>query len=297
MTTYPSTNLRLTYDDAADTWSYTEQSYEYTNPTPPTWQGYTTPDPEFQPAPEQDDAQDDDRDPCPEGYIYDEVLKQCVPDPNYNTRAWMGEPQGGGNAQPDPEYIDFRDMCYNDMVQFGKDKGYFNAAGTFIGAGKAHPLTGIWGQFGLDSQANRFAINFAKKGGKVWNPNLPFIGNLYDPVQAGQTDDLAKLIAGVDTWSNYANNINVHSDVEDIGKSEITSVTGKSFDEIQNEIATKKAQKKAEKKQAEADIAAMEVMEKGQQYTDDKGDTYTKVTDNQTGGGGSQGYTFTPKVD
>ena len=35
-------------------------------------------------------------------------------------------------------------------------------------------------------------------------------------------------------------------------------------------------------------------MEKGQSFTDDKGDTYTKVTDNQTGGGGSQGYSFTP---
>ena len=38
----------------------------------------------------------------------------------------------------------------------------------------------------------------------------------------------------------------------------------------------------------------MEAMEKGQSFTDDRGDTYTKVTENQTGGGGSQGYSYTP---
>ena len=31
------------------------------------------------------------------------------------------------------------------------------------------------------------------------------------------------------------------------------------------------------------------------EVTDDKGDTYTKVTENQTGGGASQGYSYTPK--
>ena len=112
MTTYPSTNLRLSYDNETKQWSYTEQAYEYTNPPPPTWSGYTSPDPEFVPAPEQDDDQDNDnRDPCPEGYIYDDVLKQCVPDPNYDTR-FLGNPQGGGGGNdPDPNaYVSFKEI-------------------------------------------------------------------------------------------------------------------------------------------------------------------------------------------
>ena len=96
--------------------------------------------------------------------------------------------------------------------------------------------------------------------------------------------------SGFDTWTNYINAM-MSSNVEDIGKKELTSVTGQSSIEFE----TEKAKKIAEKKQAEADLAKMDVMEKGQSFTDDKGDTYTKVTDNQTGGGGSQGYSFTPR--
>ena len=51
---------------------------------------------------------------------------------------------------------------------------------------------------------------------------------------------------------------------------------------------------KALKKQAEADLAAMDSLSQGQSYTDDKGDTYTKVTKDKTGGEGSQVYSFTP---
>ncbi len=40
----------------------------------------------------------------------------------------------------------------------------------------------------------------------------------------------------------------------------------------------------------------MQETKKGDTIVDkNTGDTYTKVTDNQTGGGGSQGFTFTPK--
>ena len=95
--TYPATNLQLQFDDATGVWSYTEVAYNYPNPTPPTWQGYTTPDPEFEFAPDTPDTPDTDDDPCPDGYIYDAALKQCVPDPDYNPARYAGEPTGGGD--------------------------------------------------------------------------------------------------------------------------------------------------------------------------------------------------------
>ena len=224
--TYPATNLQLTYDNDTDKWSFTEVAYNYPTGQTPSWQGYTTPDTPF---PDVSPVEDEDRDdPCPPGYIYDEVLKQCIPDPNYQAPAYAGEPEntgGPGPDRPEPEYIDFRDMSYNDMIDFGMKKGYFNEAGTFIGApesGAISPILRLFGQFGLNSMANRFAINFAKKGGKVWNPNeSSFIGNLYIP----KNDDLARFIAGVDTWKNYTNNVNVHGDGGYKGKSIVPAVT------------------------------------------------------------------------
>ena len=83
--------------------------------------------------------------------------------------------------------------------------------------------------------------------------------------------------------------------LKNMGYQNIISVRQGKYFEIQlDETNKEKAKKIAEKKQAEADLAKMDAMEKGQSFTDDKGDTYTKVTDNQTGGGGSQGYSFTP---
>ena len=228
--TYPATNLQLTYDNDTDKWSFTEVAYNYPTGQTPSWQGYTTPDTPF-PTGDTDGAdippaEDEDRDPCPPGYIYDEVLKQCIPDPNYQAPAYVGEPGGDSDDKDDEQnYVDFRDMSYNDMINFGMEKGYFNEAGTFMGAPESNvPFLGIKGlaQFGLNSQANRFAINFAKKGGKIWNPNEPsFIGNLYIP----KNDDLAKFIAGVDTWKTYTNNVNVHGDEIYKGKSIVPAVT------------------------------------------------------------------------
>ena len=98
--TYSSTNLRLTYDNNTNQWSYTEADYEYANPTPPTWSGYTSSDPDFEFAPEVPDTnQPPSEDPCPAGYIYDNTLKQCVPDPNAQTP--FVQQQGGGGGGPD----------------------------------------------------------------------------------------------------------------------------------------------------------------------------------------------------
>ena len=111
------TNLQLTYDEVNDSWSYQNVDYEYPSGSTNSWSGFTSPDPEFEYAPEEQEQ--DNSTVCPPGYIYDATLLQCVPDPNYTAPAWAAEQGGGGDDQPEPEYIDFRPMSYNEMVQFG----------------------------------------------------------------------------------------------------------------------------------------------------------------------------------
>ena len=50
------TNLQLTYDEANDSWSYQNVDYEYPSGSTNSWSGFTSPDPEFEyTPPDQDD--------------------------------------------------------------------------------------------------------------------------------------------------------------------------------------------------------------------------------------------------
>ena len=363
--TYPSTNLRLTYDNNTNQWSYTEADYEYANPTPPTWSGYTSSDPDFEFAPEVPDTnQPPSEDPCPAGYIYDNTLKQCVPDPNYAPRQFMGEPTG--RDEPDQpglhipsnevkenwisnsdkiipagqegagktglqNYIDnlddrgFTKVGDDGKLYFEKDnlgstliKGASNFAfGGFLSGevdAKTNKIIQDLQRMGAIDSSNIVATGIDENG----EPILDYASDLeistipgkfgiynYEPGTAatnfmpgnftgvtGTTGVTAGVgESGFDTWTNYINAMMAAGgNVTTTGQENITSVTGQSAVDLEEE----KAKKIAEKKQAEADLAKMDAMEKGQSFTDDKGDTYTKVTDNQTGGGGSQGYSFTP---
>ena len=363
--TYSSTNLRLTYDNNTNQWSYTEADYEYANPTPPTWSGYTSSDPDFEFAPEVPDTPTDpNTDPCPAGYIYDNTLKQCVPDPNYAPRQFMGEPTG--RDEPDQpglhipsnevkenwisnsdkiipagqagagktglqNYIDnlddrgFTKVGDDGKLYFEKDnlgstliKGASNFAfGGFLSGevdAKTNKIIQDLQRMGAIDSSNIVATGIDENG----EPILDYASDLeistipgkfgiynYEPGTAatnfmpgnftgvtGTTGVTAGVgESGFDTWTNYINAMMAAGgNVTTTGQENITSVTGQSAVDLEEE----KAKKIAEKKQAEADLAKMDAMEKGQSFTDDKGDTYTKVTDNQTGGGGSQGYSFTP---
>ena len=346
--TYSSTNLRLTYDDNTNQWSYTEADYEYANPTPPTWSGYTSSDPDFEFAPETPDtSQPPSEDPCPAGYIYDNTLKQCVPDPNYAPSQWMGEPTGGGsdnnfsdtNKIPSNEqkeewiankdaqsYID--NLKERGFVKIGDDgKLYFKKDN--IGSTLAKAAFGKGFLAGeVDAKTNKIIQDLMRMGAidtsnivatGTDEDGLPILdyasdleisttpgkfgmynweGDTFTGV-TGTTGITAGVGSGFDTWINYINAMMAAGgNVTSTGKENIASVQGKTLEEIemeeQQKIDVLKKKKQAEKKQAEADLAKMEAMEQGQSFTDDKGDTYTKVTDNQTGGGGSQGYSFTP---
>jgi len=93
MTTYPATNLQLTYNNDTDKWNYTEVAYEYGDIPPPNWSGYTGEDPAFEYASDVSTQPPPTTDPCPPGYIYDETLKQCITDPNYQAPAYAREPE------------------------------------------------------------------------------------------------------------------------------------------------------------------------------------------------------------
>ena len=343
--TYPSTNLRLTYDNNTNEWSYTEADYEYANPTPPTWSGYTSKDPDFKFAPEESETnQPPSEDPCPAGYIYDNTLKQCVPDPNYAPRQWSGEPTGGSddnfsdtNKIPSNEqkeewiankdaqsYID--NLKERGFIKTGDDgKLYFKTDG--LGSALASAALSRIGMGGLpEAKTNKIIQDLMRMGAidssnivatgtdENGEPILDYASDLeisttpgkfgiynYEPGTAetnympgnfigvtGTTGVTAEAgESGFDTWINYINAM-MSTSVTSTGQDNITSVTGQDIN-----LEEEKANKIAEKKQAEADLAKMDAMEKGQSFTDDKGDTYTKVTDNQSGGGGSQGYSFT----
>jgi len=80
MTTYyKGNNIGLSYDAAAGTWSFNNTPQDFIDPN-----AFSTPDPKFPTAPTTPTTPTEpEQDPCPPGYIYDNSLKQCVPDPNY----------------------------------------------------------------------------------------------------------------------------------------------------------------------------------------------------------------------
>jgi len=92
-TTYNGTNITLEYDAATATWGFknTAQDFIDTNT-------FSTADPSFEyaPVPPAEDTEPEP-DPCPPGYVYDESLKQCVPDPNYQNPFVREQPQGGSD--------------------------------------------------------------------------------------------------------------------------------------------------------------------------------------------------------
>ena len=189
--TYPATNLQLQYNSDNDEWSFNEVAYDYPTGQVPSWQGYTTPDISF---PEDDDGGggngDDDRDPCPPGYTYDETLKQCIPDANYQAPAYAGEPGSEERVDtgspltiwvppvqnPDGSWTDgYHKQMPNTMAQFdaqdlfdwGLSKGYIDAQGNIIGPMQATApgWLGTIGQAGNQRQFNNWLRFYQQESG------------------------------------------------------------------------------------------------------------------------------------
>jgi len=90
MTTYyKGNNIGLSFDGTG--WSFNNTPQDFIDPN-----AFSTPDPKFPTAPTTPTTPDPTPDPCPAGYVYDEELKQCVPDPNYQNPFRQDNNQGGG---------------------------------------------------------------------------------------------------------------------------------------------------------------------------------------------------------
>ena len=310
------TNLQLNYNEDTDSWSYENVNYEYAPSSGNSWSGFTSPDPDFEyvpTTPETPDT-DTDTDPCPPGYIFDDVLKQCVPDPDYRAPNYYGAP-----APDDTSGID--STGGNDFVEFdastpegrqamferGKDKGYFDTTSTakggayeFQGAPQAPdflpPLVKGLAQFGQDRQYNRYINELNKENNKRLAEGRPAI--------LAQAVGFFGLSKTFQDWGNST--LAIHSPNYTTGfqgpyRTETTdrNIGGVNVDSMERELRKEKLkqeQAKTEKARAEADMKKMEQLDKGESIRDSSGDTYTKVTsDDRSTGGGSKGFSFTPK--
>ena len=297
------TNLQLTYDEANDSWSYQNVDYEYPSGSTNSWSGFTSPDPEFEYAPEEQQQEQDNSTVCPPGYIYDETLKQCLPDPNYSAPAYAGEPGGGRDDQPEPEFIEFDASTpegRKSMYEHGREHDYFTTdtkkggAYEFKGApetGMAFPGLVPLAQFGEDAQYKRYINELAREDAKR--------------KAAGQSPILAQAVGffglaeSFKNWGSYAVDAasNIHQDtttgfqIRDVRTktSCISEETDKELDRLDRVIKEEKV-KQAENKTKESEI-------KVEKALSDLEDTYTKIEPKDRSEGGGTGYTFTPKVD
>ena len=82
MTTYNGTNMGLE-QNADGTWVFTNPAQTFIDPA-----SFSTPDPEFPTAPVDDEEEEDTT--CEEGFIYDNTLKQCVPEVTEYEQVYQG---------------------------------------------------------------------------------------------------------------------------------------------------------------------------------------------------------------
>jgi len=135
MTTYyKGNNIGLNYDASAGTWSFSNLPQDFIDPN-----SFSSPDPVFPTAPtEPTTPTDPTPDPCPPGYVYDETLQQCVPDPNVEPD-FLGNQQVNDNTNPpvkiagtdryttDNNFIatdaEYDDMTAEEFVENYKQRG------------------------------------------------------------------------------------------------------------------------------------------------------------------------------
>ena len=98
MTTYKGNTIGLGYNADTAKWEFQNIAQDFIDPN-----AFSTPDPKFPTAPTTPTTPtptEPEQDPCPAGYVYDETLKQCVPDPNYQNPFKQDNNQGTGTEQP-----------------------------------------------------------------------------------------------------------------------------------------------------------------------------------------------------
>lgn len=287
---YKGNNIGLNYDAATGTWVFNNEPQDFVDTN-----AFSTPDPEFEMAPVVDDEEEED-DNCPEGYIYDSTLKQCVPDPSVQNNymdttsgsdkeerdyavdpdnplgIWVPpvqNPDGtweAGYTQQMPNTMS--KFTQEDLVDWGKSKGYITKDGTIVGAMQASDTLGMYegvGKFLNDRQYNIWLEKVQDKGmAKTVTGPSGTQGKLTVSVQP--EGDFTSLEYGnkyENTLTKYANNAKtVYIDNPNRFTKTTTIGTSEDADKAEDRAIKKEKLKKA---QYDTEITAMEARRKADQ--------------------------------
>jgi hypothetical protein len=134
---YKGNTIGLNYDAATGNWSFSNEPNDFIDTN-----AFSTADPKFDYVPPSNTTPDEtENDPCPPGYKYDNSLKQCVIDPDYqnpfaDTNQTTG---GGGNITPqriagtdrtttDNNFIatddEYNKMTASELIENYKQRGF-----------------------------------------------------------------------------------------------------------------------------------------------------------------------------
>ena len=116
---YKGTDIGLNYNAQLGEWEFTNQAKNFIDTDT-----FSSPDPEFPTAPPEDDEEETTPD-CPDGYIYNETLKQCVPDPDYENTYRGDEQQQTGGGGTIENFIP-SDTERERQIKSGDAKSYIN---------------------------------------------------------------------------------------------------------------------------------------------------------------------------
>tara|TARA_R100000008_G_scaffold76517_1_gene56395 strand:- start:287 stop:1825 length:1539 start_codon:yes stop_codon:yes gene_type:complete len=105
-TKYKGSTMGLNYNASTATWNFTNEANDFIDTD-----SFSSKDPDFKFAPTEDKDDDTEEDTkCPAGYIYDNTLKQCVPEPQ-QFRIHGGEKDdesiGMGNRRDMPQIPEY----------------------------------------------------------------------------------------------------------------------------------------------------------------------------------------------
>ena len=149
---YKGNNIGLNYDAATSTWTFNNEPQDFIDTN-----AFSTVDPVFDYTPPPADDEEEEDTTCEEGYIYDNTLKQCVPDPARNQ--YMETATGGGNDQPPVKIAGTDRYTTNNNFQ-ASDEEYENmSAEEFVENYKQR------GMVGKDENGNLF-IDLSKMSRK-----------------------------------------------------------------------------------------------------------------------------------
>jgi len=276
---YKGHNIGLNYDAATGTWVFSNEPQDFVDTN-----AFSTPDPVFKKAPVVDDDDDEDIN-CPEGYIYDNTLKQCVPDPsvqNNYTDTTSGSDKEERDYAVDPDnplgiwippvknadgtweagYTKqmpntMSKFTQKDLVDWGKSKGYITKDGTIVGAMQASDKLGMYkgiGQFLNDRQYNSWLKRVQDKGMAKTVTGPSGTQGVKLTVSVQPEGDFTSLEYGntyKDTLTKYANNAKMVYIDNPITKSTTigTSETGDKAEDIILKEKAKQEQIKTEKEE------------------------------------------------